>query len=412
MPSAAEAMGSVLSVRPTHREGVQADAAATIIDEYRKHRPFLLQRAMSSHSCKRMSGAKRAGVLGTVLATAGCDMVVMNPSGDIARQQADLIVTSTALMLLVIVPVIVLTLWFAWRYRASNRAAAYAPDWDHSTKLELVIWGAPLMIIIALGALTWISTHKLDPFRPLERIDAGRPLPPGIETLEVQVVAMDWKWLFVYPQYGIATVNELAAPVDRPIRFSLTASSVMNAFYVPALAGMIYAMPGMESKLHAVINRAGVYDGLSANFSGDGFSHMRFKFHGLSPAQFESWLARHKARPEMLDRAAYLALERPSAREPVRGWGSVEEGLFDAAVNRCVDRNRMCVSRMMAIDSGSDGRRSPLEGSVVRERRGDGWSRYVAADAVCTRDGAGIGVATAQLVDTPAEAWVGVQSAR
>ncbi|MFZ5543050.1 MAG: COX aromatic rich motif-containing protein, partial [Pseudomonadota bacterium] len=237
-------------------------------------------------------------------------------------------------------------------------------------------------------ALTWISTHKLDPFRPLERIDAGRPLPAGIETLEVQAVAMDWKWLFVYPQYGIATVNELAAPVDRPIRFSLTASSVMNAFYVPALAGMIYAMPGMESKLHAVINRAGVYDGMSSNFSGDGFSHMRFKFHALSPAQFEAWLAGNKARPEMLDRAAYLALERPSARDPVRGWGTVEEGLFDAAVNRCVDRSRMCMNRMMALDSGSDGRRSPLEGNVVRERRGDGWSRYVAADAMCTRDGA------------------------
>mmetsp|Transcript_6081 Transcript_6081/g.24420 ORF Transcript_6081/g.24420 Transcript_6081/m.24420 type:complete len:365 (-) Transcript_6081:420-1514(-) len=364
---------------------------------------------MTPRSCMRMAGTKCAGVLGAGFALSGCDLVVMNPSGDIARQQADLIVTSTALMLLVIVPVIALTLWFAWRYRASNRAATYAPDWDHSTKLELVIWGAPLLIIIALGAVTWISTHKLDPFRPVERLEAGRPLPAGIETLEVQVVAMDWKWLFVYPKYGIATVNELAAPVDRPIRFSLTASSVMNAFYVPALAGMIYAMPGMESKLHAVINRPGVYDGMSSNFSGDGFSHMRFKFHALSSAQFEAWLAGHKARPERLERASYLALERPSAREPVRGWGSVEEGLFDAAVNRCVDRSRMCMNRMMAIDSGSDGRRSPIEGSVVRERRGDGWSRYVAADAMCTRDGADS--FTARLAAAP-EASVAAQQAR
>jgi cytochrome o ubiquinol oxidase subunit 2 len=346
---------------------------------------------MTPNSSKRVAGAGRAGVLGLGLGLgftlAGCDMVVMNPSGDIARQQADLIVTSTALMLLVIVPVIVLTFWFAWRYRATNRAATYAPDWDHSTKLELVIWGAPLLIIIALGAVTWIATHKLDPFRPVERLEAGRPLPAGIETFEVQVVAMDWKWLFIYPQHGIATVNELAAPVDRPIRFTITSSSVMNAFYVPALAGMIYAMPGMQTRLHAVINRAGVYDGMSANFSGDGFSHMRFKFHALSPAQFDDWLAGHKARAAMLDRAAYLALERPSEREPVRGWGSVEEGLFDAAVNRCVDRSRMCMDRMMAIDSGRDVQRSPIEGGiVVRERRGDGFSRYVAADVICARD--------------------------
>ena len=144
----------------------------------------------------------------------GCDAVVMSPSGDVAVQQRDLLVWATVLMLLVIVPVIVLTLWFAWHYRESNTEANYKPDWTHSTVLELVIWSVPLMIIIALGAMTWVSTHKLDPYRPLDRIDAQTPVPVGLEPLTVEVVALDWKWLFIYPEQGIATVNELAAPVN------------------------------------------------------------------------------------------------------------------------------------------------------------------------------------------------------
>ncbi len=164
-------------------------------------------------------------------------MVVMSPSGDIATQQRDLIIVSTVLMLLIIIPVIFLTLFFAWRYRRTNTAADYAPEWHHSTRLEIVIWSAPLAIIIALGAVTWISTHKLDPYRPLDRIDADRAIPADTKSLTVEVVALDWKWLFFYPDLGIATVNELAAPVDVPIDFKITASSVMNSFFIPALAG-------------------------------------------------------------------------------------------------------------------------------------------------------------------------------
>ena len=165
---------------------------------------------------------------------AGCDWVVLNPSGDIASQQGQLIVVSTLLMLLIIVPVIALTILFAWRYRKSNTEAKYEPDWDHSTQLELVIWGAPLLIIIALGLITWISTHKLDPYRPLDRLDANRPISAAAEPLTIEVVALDWKWLFIYPEQGIATINELATPVDVPIRFKITASTVMNSFYIPA----------------------------------------------------------------------------------------------------------------------------------------------------------------------------------
>ena len=332
----------------------------------------------------RLGGA--AALLGLAGSLSGCDWVVMKPHGDIAAQQAQLVVTSTLLMLLIIVPVIALTLIFAWRYRHSNTEATYTPDWDHSTRLELIIWGAPLLIIIALGAITWISTHKLDPYRPLDRISAERAVPADVKPLVVQVVALDWKWLFVYPEQGIATVNELAAPVDRPIQFQITSSNVMNAFYVPELAGMVYAMPGMETKLHAVINHPGRYQGLSANYSGAGFSNMRFQFLGLSDADFDRWVADARAQDKALDRAGYLALEQPSQREPVRRYGRVEPGLYGAIVNRCADSAKMCLNQMMAIDAAGGTGKAGLAGMTRQPwRREDGETteRAVVA-ALCT----------------------------
>ena len=328
----------------------------------------------------------RLGLAALAAPLAACNTVVMNPSGDIAAQQAQLIVTSTLLMLIIIVPVIALTILFAYRYRQSNTQASYSPDWDHSTRLELVIWGAPLLIIIALGAITWISTHKLDPYRPLDRIDANRPVPADVSPLVVEVVALDWKWLFLYPEQGIATVNELAAPVDRPIQFKLTSSTVMNAFYVPALAGMIYTMPGMETQLHGVINKAGIYDGFSSNFSGDGFSHMRFKFHGLSNVDFDTWVARNKAEGSTLSRDAYLSLEKPSEKEAVRRYASVAKGLYDAILNRCVDGSKMCMAQMMAIDARGGGGKGGIDGLASRPWREDQTRSYVAA--LCTPENA------------------------
>ena len=290
------------------------------------------------------------GVLLTLLAAAflsGCDTVVMSPSGDIAVQQRDLLVWATILMLLVIVPVIVLTLWFAWRYRDTNEDATYAPEWTHSTVLELVIWSVPLLIIIALGAMTWVGTHKLDPYRPLERIDAQTPVPADLEPLTVEVVALDWKWLFIYPEQGIATVNELAAPVDHPIRFKITASTMMNSFFIPALAGQIYAMAGMETKLHGVINEPGVYKGFSANYSGAGYSHMKFDFHGLSEADFDAWVAKVKASELSLDRDTYLELEVPSAKVPVTLYADVDPTLYHGILNRCVVPGTVCMEDMM-----------------------------------------------------------------
>ncbi|SMH46871.1 ubiquinol oxidase subunit II [Azospirillum agricola] len=298
-----------------------------------------------------MSRSRLLALLPLTAALSGCDLVVLNPSGDVASQQGQLVVVSTLLMLLIIVPVMALTVLFAWRYRQSNTKARYEPEWDHSTQLELVIWAAPLLIIIVLGALTWMTTHLLDPYRPIERIAANRPVPAEAKTLEIDVVALDWKWLFLYPEYGIAAVNEVAAPVDRPIRFNITSSSVMNSFYIPALAGQIYAMPGMQTQLHAVINQPGAYKGFSANYSGAGFSGMRFTFHGMVDGGFERWVSEVKAGGGALDRNGYLQLERPSENEPVRRYGTVEAGLFKAILNMCVEPGKMCMNDMAAIDA-------------------------------------------------------------
>ncbi len=298
-----------------------------------------------------MSRFRPIAVLPLLLALGGCNFVVLDPTGDIAAQQRDLLVVSTLLMLLIIVPVMALTVFFAWKYRQSNTAARYEPDWHHSTQLELVIWAAPLLIIICLGALTWMGTHLLDPYRPLDRLAADRPVPADVKPLDVQVVALDWKWLFIYPEQGVATVNQLAVPVDRPVSFRITSSSVMNAFYVPTLAGMIYAMPGMETKLHAVANAPGESRGFSSNYSGAGFSGMFFGFKALPPAEFDAWLAENRASAEALTKAAYLELEKPSENVPVRRFGTVEPALFDAVVNMCVDPGKMCMAEMAAIDA-------------------------------------------------------------
>ena len=281
----------------------------------------------------------------------GCNLVVFNPAGDVAAQSGRLVIIATLLMLIIIVPVILLTWLFAWKYRESNTSADYDPEWNHSTSLELIIWSVPLLIIIALGALTWIYTHKLDPYRPLDRIDASRPLPEGVKPLVVEAVALDWKWLFIYPEQGIATINEVAAPVDRPVEFKLTSTTTMNAFYVPDFAGMIYAMPGMETRLNGIINRPGVFEGKGSHYSGAGFSGMTFKFHGLSDADFAQWVQKTRAEGSELSRSAYQQLAKPSERDPVRLFKSVDKDLYHAVLNRCVEEGKMCMDEMMAKDA-------------------------------------------------------------
>ena len=263
-------------------------------------------------------------------------------------------------MLLVIVPVIALTFLFAWRYRASNTEATYDPDWHHSTQLEVVIWTVPLLIIIALGAMTWISTHTLDPYRPLGRIAPGKPVPADARPLEVQVVALDWKWLFIYPEFGVAAVNEMAAPVDRPISFKITSSSVWNTFYVPALAGMIYAMPGMETKLQAVINKEGDSLGPVRALQRLGLLPHELRLPRDQPGRLRRVGREGQGgRERRLDREAYLQLEKPSEAEPVRYFASVENGLYGAILGMCVTPGQMCVGEMHHIDrSGGAGKDS------------------------------------------------------
>lgn len=298
-----------------------------------------------------MSRIRVLGAVPFIAMLCACHAVVLNPSGDVAEQQRDLLIFSTLLMLIVIVPVMVMTVVFAWRYRQSNRAARYEPDWDHSIHLELFIWAAPLLIIIGLGALTWVGTHLLDPYRAIGRIRAGQSVEHAARPLQVEVVALDWKWLFIYPEYGIATVNALAAPLDRPLEFRITASSVMNSLFIPALAGQIYAMPGMETRLNAVANQNGDYQGFSANYSGAGFSNMHFVFSVMSDEDFDRWVARIKAGGGSLQRSDYLRLEQPSEREPVHGYAAVDPGLYGAILNRCVEAGTLCASEMMAIDA-------------------------------------------------------------
>ena len=280
-----------------------------------------------------------------------CKPVVLSPAGDVAAQQKDILLASTYLMLLIIVPVLCLVGIFAWKYRASNKDAVYDPEWSHSTRLELVIWAAPLLIVICLGGLTWVGTHLLDPYRPLDRISSDTARTADLKPLEVEVVSLDWNWLFIYPEYGIATVNELAAPVDRPIEFKLTSAKVMNAFYVPTLAGMIYTMPGMQTMLHGVINEKGVYDGFSSNYSGAGFSGMRFKFHALDDAGFEGWVGRVRASGATLDSATYTTLEAPSENVVPTYFGAVSGALFHDILNLCTDSQRMCMDEMMMRDA-------------------------------------------------------------
>lgn len=282
-------------------------------------------------------------------------MVVMNPTGDIAVQQRNLILFSTGVMLLVVVPVMVLTVLFAWRYRQGNPDKTYDPDFDHSTTLELMIWAVPLLIIIALSAVTWTSTHLLDPFRPLDRISPGKPVPPNTKPLDVQVVALDWKWLFIYPEQGIATVNELALPVDVPVRFSITSTSQFNTFYAPTMAGMIYAMPGMQSMLHAVLNKPGDSWGYSGNFTGRGYSDMRFKLRGMARTDFDRWVAGVKGGGGALVPTNYVVLEKPSEKVPVMRFANVSPGLFDRVLNRCVEPGQTCMVDMMRGDMARGG---------------------------------------------------------
>jgi cytochrome o ubiquinol oxidase subunit 2 len=255
----------------------------------------------------------------------GCTMQLMNPKGNIGEQEKTLIIVASALMLLVVIPVIVLTIFFAWRYRSTNLTAKYSPKWAHSTKIEAVVWSIPCVIVALLAFIIWGTTHDLDPYKPIES-----KVPP----VRVEVVALNWKWLFIYPDYGIASVNQLQIPVDTPVEFKLTADSIMNAFFVPHLGSMVYVMPGMQTKLHLIANSTGSFGGMSASFSGPGFSDMKFNTVSSTRAEFEAWVARARQAKGRLDVSEYGALTAPSNGYPITLYGSLQPGIFRAIVDR------------------------------------------------------------------------------
>ena len=293
----------------------------------------------------------RSVLLLPLLLLGGCNLVLLDPSGDVARQQSDIMMITTIITALIIVPVLIAIAVVAWRYRASNKQAKYDPHWDHSPQLELWVWAGPLLIIIAVGAISWIGTHQTDPYRALDRIASGKPVPADVKPLEVDVISLRWKWLFLYPQYGIATVNELAAPVDRPIQFKLTSDTMMDSFFVPALVGQVYTMPGMQTILHGVINKPGEYKGFSANYSGAGFTDMRFAFHGLDTQDFDAWVGKVRAAGGDLDLAAYDKLREPSRAAPVQYFAKFDANLYDRILNMCVNPGETCKGHMMAADA-------------------------------------------------------------
>jgi cytochrome o ubiquinol oxidase subunit II len=260
------------------------------------------------------------------LLASGCDRaVILNPKGPIADAERGLLFDAFSVMMLVIVPVIVMALAFAWRYRASNRRATYAPTWSYSAMVDAVVWLIPALIVIAVAVLVWRSTHKLDPYREI-----ASSAPP----LDVQVVAQDWKWLFVYPEQGIAVVNQMAIPAGRPISLRITSDTVMNSFYVPALAGQIYAMAGMQTRLQMLADAPGRFVGRNTQYSGGGFSDQYFEVLALTATDFDAWIAKAKQSPDKLDAATYARLAEKSRRNPVAYYSTVEPKLFDSIIEK------------------------------------------------------------------------------
>lgn len=277
-----------------------------------------------------MRNLKCALVLFLTFLLAGCKFAVLDPRGVIADSQAELLLISVGLMLIVVIPVIIMSFVFAWRYRKKHKTAVYAPEFTHSTWIEVVCWAVPCVIISILAYVTWVYTHKLDPYRPLA---SDKPV------LAIQAVALDWKWLFIYPDQHIATVNYVEIPVGVPVRFFITADAPMNSFQMPRLAGQIYAMPGMRSQLNILADQIGVYDGFSANYSGNGFASMTFKINVTSEADFQTWVAQTQKTKQQLSKAEYLKLSEPSSENPVAYYSQVEPDLFSEIINKYMTPN-------------------------------------------------------------------------
>jgi cytochrome o ubiquinol oxidase subunit 2 len=260
-----------------------------------------------------------AGCMADTCGAAG----VLDPQGPVASAERLILLNATAIMLVVVVPVIIMTLAFAWWYRASNKQASYDPGWSYSGHLELVVWSIPTMVVILLSGVMWTSSHLLDP---------ARRLPSDVKPIRIEVVSLDWKWLFIYPDLEVAAINDLVVPTGTPVEFMLTAATVMNSFLVPQLGSQIYTMPGMTTYLNLMADRPGDYAGLSAQFSGDGFSDMRFVVHAVPASDFQRWLERTRGAGSALDADTYSQLERADSNTQTQTYSGVDPMLFEHIV--------------------------------------------------------------------------------
>jgi cytochrome o ubiquinol oxidase subunit 2 len=270
----------------------------------------------------------RYAVLAVVLIGAttlsGCTEGVLDPKGPIAAAERLILLNSVGIMLAIVIPTILATLGVAYWFRSSNWRARYMPEFSYSGRLELLVWSIPLMTILLLGGVAWVGSYDLDP---------PKAIPSAVKPVKVQVVALDWKWLFIYPDQGIATVNQLTVPVGTPISFELTSSGVMNSFFVPQLGGQIYTMAGMVTRLHLRADHTGTYRGVSANYSGAGFADMYFKVDAVSAESFAQWVAATRAAGPMLDAQTYADLAKPSRAVAPFTYRAVSPDLFNGIVS-------------------------------------------------------------------------------
>ena len=265
---------------------------------------------------------RRAVAVAALFALSACARGVLDPAGPVQRAQNKLLFDAMTIMLTIVVPVIIMAFAFAWWFRSGNARAKRRPDFAYSGQLELVIWAAPLLTIMFLGGLIWISSHELDPYKRLP----GKPV-------EIEVVSLDWKWLFIYPQEQVASVNELVVPAGQPVHFRLTSASVMNAFFVPQLGSMIYTMAGMADELNLQADKPGVYAGRSTHYSGDGFSSMHFDVHAVPAGAYAAWLAKVRAGGPALTEASYRQLAQQSQDVRPFTYRAAAPGLFEAVVS-------------------------------------------------------------------------------
>ncbi len=275
---------------------------------------------MRASSGERLAIAVRCTSIAGLVALTSCQPAVLDPRGIVGAADRTILLDSLAIMLAIVVPTILATLGFAWWFRASNTRARYLPEFEYSGRLELIVWAIPLLVIILLGGVTWIGAHELDP---------GVALASDKKPLEVQVVSLDWKWLFIYPDQNVAAVNELVMPAGVPVHFSLTSASVMNAFFIPQLGSMIYTMNGMTTRLNLMADNPGTFHGLSSHYSGDGFSDMHFEVHAVPEDQFSTWVADTRKNGPTLDAAKYASLAQQSIAVEPSTFSGVAPGLFE-----------------------------------------------------------------------------------